>query len=184
MKQTIRDKVFDQIIHQAASGCNIMLCAPKRSGKTELLVRLFSEVEVFLNKKVFYLSLQNAQRQELSRRLGYNIDGCTFKNFNCLYGKDIDCVVIEEPYKVDPLLFNRAIDNVNSRARQVIFVFSPFEYDSKNPHPLKILWDTAPYFKYQISAGTLDWYNDISKSRSSFCENDFQTEIEGNWVAI
>ena len=66
----------------------------------------------------------------------------------------------------------------------IIFLFSPFGYDSMAPHPLKELWDTAPWFKYQMSAGSLEHYLKAKKNKDYFAGNQFQNEIEGNWVGV
>jgi len=177
----MRNNLFDQIAQQASDGHNIMCCFPRRAGKTHLASILINCALV--NKKIVHLAINKAYTEALKMQSKNNIESITFYGLNSLYNRsDIDCIIVEEPYKVKPENFNKAMSIINSLRCQVIFLFSPFVYNSTDPHPLKILWDTAPWFKYQISAGLLDNY-DIS-IKELYNAVEFQTEIEGNWVAV
>jgi len=178
-----KNSLFDQIIMQVANGHNIMCCFPRRSGKTHLASMLIKESLV--GKNIVHLTVQKALSEELIRRVGHKIENMTFRSLNRLRGRNnIDCIIVEEPYKVKVEQFNEAMMMVKELGCQVVFLFSPFEYDSRQPHPLKVLWDTAPWFKYQISAGLLDHYNNPNLRKSDYRPQDWHSEIEGNWVAI
>lgn len=176
----IREQLFKQIIGQVAEGHNIMLCAPRRAGKTEL-AKILCETAL-KDKNIVHLSLNKALTENLSSRLGRKLKGYTFRTYNNLRGMtDVDCVIIEEPNHQD---FAEAMDVVKALNCQMIFLFSPFSYSGKNPHPLKLLWDTAPWFKYQLSGVNVDeYYGYRRKDRYSWHNALFQTECEGNWVA-
>ena len=188
-RQTNQDDLFDSIVKQVADGASIMCSFPRRAGKTHLVVRLLEEA--LSDNKVVLLTPQKVQGQEVCCHLGQKVENKTFRSSVALRGRaDIDCLIIEELHgnvKQDQLQETMStIKGLEAYGCQLVFVFSPFEYDSRNPHPLKVLWDIAPYYKYQLSTGSIDRlsasYNQSQKHKGDFIDPYFQTEIEGNWV--
>ena len=178
-----RDKLFNQIIDQVYSGESIMCCFPRRSGKTQLIVDMLNDplqdddVVVIVPSRIYGESLQERCRRKIQYK--------TYKQINSLKGRDnIDCVIFEEPSLfIKPEDFDKAMNLVQALRCQVIFVFTPFRDDPFNSHPLKRLWDTAPYYKYQLNPSGFDWYEKALDNRDTWTETDFQTEVDGNWVA-
>ena len=181
----VRDKLFAQILDQVYDGENVMCCFPRNAGKTHLIVELLERP--LQDSNVLLLVSNRILGKEIIKRCNKKIEIGTYSDAGLVGFRgrtDIDCVIFEDPGPwTKPDVFNQAIDLVKAWRCQVILAFTPFVYDAHNPHPLKVLWDTAPYYKYQMTPSGLDWYEDILVDRDHYTNDDFQSEIEGNWVA-
>lgn len=173
---TIKDRV--------ENGDNVMCCFARRTGKTDLVVNL---IETCLaGKRIVLVVPRKVMGEEVANRLGTKIDIHTYRSTRLAGLHDVDCVIFEEASNyVNPEDFLRTWELVSRLDCQVIFTMTPFTYDVENPHPLKELWDTAPYFKFQLGPAKSKHYKTIKEQHleDSFTPEAFQTEVLGNWVA-
>jgi len=176
-----RNQLFDNISSMVYCQENIMCCFPRRSGKTFLIERLLKEVlydkEVLLIEPV--LSMADCYRGSFKNLDIYS----PHMSLDRLRGKQYDYVVLEEPTFIKPQRFIELLPVVSEIADKKIFMFTPCVYEGKNPHPVKVIWDSVPYYKFQLTGSDLPHYEEIVATKHTYSDEVWQTEVEGNWVA-
>ena len=173
--QGIKNNAKDLIL----GGNDVFCCFPRMVGKTELVNEVLEAlcVEKRIAVCISNLSLQTCYVQSK------NIVFFSPKSLDRLRGSDIDCMILDEfaYIKDDRLVEILAYKEIFNC--QLVAVTSPSFYYSEQVPMTKKLWDAYPAVKFQMS-GSLSNYKDREVCKVMMTEEDYQTEVEGNWVVL
>jgi len=162
--------MLDAIFNQSKSKENIMVCSPRRQGKTTLLVKI-------ANDKV-----EKGERLGIiAPNMGYLIKelvdtkkvvfGNSMSRLALEQSRPFDCILVEEA----ALLKDEILKEVIKYPAQKIIVFTPVFCDPSKPPLIKKLWDNLPGIKYKLPPA-----NNVKEE--FFSDLDLQTEVKGDWV--
>jgi hypothetical protein len=160
---------------------HVMAVLPRRIGKTDLLVEIANE-KAAAGQHLLILAPVKAIWEEVKGRMDPTDNVFFASTAEAIRAREFDCILVEEFASVREdalgLIFSAMGDT------QKILFSSPKIYDHEEPPLAKKLWDIYPAVKFQ--AGSLyleDGLDKVHEAKTYYTDDQYQTELEGNWVA-
>ena len=147
----IQEKILFNIAELASQGESVMCTMPRAAGKTTFIKNLLDGPLKEKDTCLACSHIDNGSYDSLINNSNLLVTSQKMLH-KAIENKTFDTIIIED---IDSTLdFSESVlKYIRKQASQYIFIFTPFEYDhGGKTHPVKVLWDAAPWYKFQIAA--------------------------------